>query len=103
MFIRETLTRQSADQSYRSVRLVENQRYGTKVKQKTLLNLGATFPIPKHRWPELVEIIEAELARNQSLFAPDPELAEAAEAIVRRLRGRAMAAAETEEAAPSAA
>ena len=73
------------------------------MKQKTLLNLGATLPIPKHRWPELVEIIEAELVRNQSHFAPDPELAEAAEAIVRRLRGRAMAAAETEEAATSAA
>ena len=73
------------------------------MRQKTLLNLGATFPIPKHRWPKLVEFIEAELARNQSHFAPDPELAKAAGAIVCRLRSRAMAKAETEAMAISAA
>ena len=56
------------------MKLVENRRSGTKVQQKTLLNLRSNFPIPKDRWPELVEIIEAELARNQCLFDPNPEL-----------------------------
>ena len=58
MYIRETLTRRIANKTYRSVRLVESRRVGSKVQQKTLLNLGASFPIPKPQWAELVEIIE---------------------------------------------
>ena len=67
MYIRETLTRCTANNTYRSVRLVEGRRVGRKVQQKTLLNLGASFSIPKAQWPELVEIIEAKLAGNQRL------------------------------------
>ena len=47
MYIRETQTRRTANNTYRSVRLVEGRRVGRKVQQKTLLNLGAGFPIPK--------------------------------------------------------
>ena len=39
MYIRETLTRRTANKTYRSVRLVESRRVGSKVQQKTLLNL----------------------------------------------------------------
>ena len=60
----------------------------TKVQQKTLLILGASFAIPKAQWAELVEIIEAKLAGNEFLFEPTPELAAAAESIVQRLRSR---------------
>ena len=58
------------------------------MQQKTLLNLGASFPIPKPQWAELVEIIEAKLAGNEFLFEPAPKLAAAAESIVQRLRSR---------------
>ena len=88
MYIRETLTRRTANNTYRSVRLVEGRRVGRKVQQKTLLNLGTGFSIPKAQWPELVEIIEAKLAGNEYLFEPAPELAAAAESIVQRLRSR---------------
>ena len=89
MYIRETLTRRTANNTYRSVRLVEGRsRVGRKVQQKTLLNLGTGFSIPKAQWPELVEIIEAKLAGNEYLFEPAPELAAAAERIVQRLRSR---------------
>ena len=88
MYIRETLTRRIANKTYRSVRLVESRRVGSKVQQKTLLNLGASFPIPKPQWAELVEIIEAKLAGNEFLFEPAPKLAAAAERIVQRLRSR---------------
>ena len=54
---RETLTRRTANNTYRTIRLVEGRRVGRKVQQKTLLNLGASFAIPKDQWPELVEII----------------------------------------------
>ena len=88
MYIRETLTRRIANKTYRSVRLVESRRVGSKVQQKTLLNLGASFPIPKLQWAELVEIIEVKLAGNEFLFEPAPKLAAAAESIVQRLRSR---------------
>ena len=88
MYIRETLTRRTANNTYRSVRLVEGRRVGRKVQQKTLLNLGTGFSIPKAQWPELVEINEAKLAGNEYLFEPAPELAAAAESIVQRLRSR---------------
>ena len=88
MFIRETLTRRTAKKTYRSVRVVESRRVGRKVQQKTLLNLGASFSIPKVQWPELVEIIETKFAGNEFLFAPASELAAAAESIVQKLRSR---------------
>ena len=88
MYIRETLTRRTANNTYRSVRLVEGRRVGRKVQQKTLLNLGTGFSIPKAQWPELVEIIESKLAGNEYLFEPAPELAATAESIVQRLRSR---------------
>ena len=88
MFNRETLTRRAANKTSRSVRLVESHRVGSKVQQKTLLNLGASFPIPKPQWAELVEIIEAKLAGNEFLFEPTPELAATAESIGQRLRSR---------------
>ena len=88
MFIRETLTRRIASKTYRSVRVVESRRVSRKVQQKTLLNLGASFSIPKAKWPELVKIIVSNLAWNEYLFEPAPELAATAESIVQRLRSR---------------
>ena len=88
MYILETLTRRTANKTYRSVRLVESRRVGSKVQQKTLLNLGASFSIPKPQWAELFEIIEAKFAGNEFLFEPTPEMAAAAESIVQRLRSR---------------
>ena len=90
MFICQTTTRRTANRTYRSVRLVESLRVGRKVQQKTLLNLGANFAIPKAQWAELVEIIEAKLAGNEFLFEPAPELTATAEAIVQKLRSREM-------------
>ena len=90
MFISQTTTRRTANKTYRSVRLVESRRVGRKVQQKTLLNLGAHFAIPKAQWAELVEIIEARLAGNEFLFEPAPELTATAEAIVQKLRSREM-------------
>ena len=96
MFISQTTTRRTANKTYRSVRLVESRRVGRKVQQKTLLNLGAHFAIPKAQWAELVEIIEARLAGNEFLFEPAPELTATAEAIVQKLRSREMAQAADE-------
>ena len=53
MFIRRTRTRSRDGQHYATFRLVQSQRQGSKVRQRTLLNLGAQFPIPKAHWRSL--------------------------------------------------
>ena len=58
------------------------------MQQKTLLNFGASFAIPKAQWAEPVEIIKARLAGNELLFKPAAELVATAEAIVQKLQSR---------------
>jgi len=96
MFICENMMRRSSGEPHRSVRLVENRRFDGKLQQRTLLNLGARFSVPEDLWPELVEIIEAELAGNALPFDPEPELVAAADAIVRKIRGRRLTRPEAE-------
>jgi transposase len=59
MYIRRTKTK-TLDEGggYYSYRIVESIRVGDKVVQKTLLNLGKDFPIPKEQWPLLTKRIE---------------------------------------------
>ncbi len=60
MFIRRSLTRTTADGTrYFSFRLCHAEREGGKVRQKTLLNLGAQFEIDKRYWQPLCHRIEA--------------------------------------------
>ena len=77
MFIRCTTTRskQSGD-TYQTHRLVENERVGGKVKQRTLLNLGRHFDVPKSQWAELSSRISQLLSVQGSLFSLElePEL-----------------------------
>jgi len=54
MFIRSTsIKSKGTGGSYYTYRLVENERVGNKVKQRTLLNLGRHFDVPKPQWAEL--------------------------------------------------
>lgn len=77
MFIRCTTTRskQSGD-TYQTYRLVENERIQGKVKQRTLLNLGRHFDVPKSQWTELSSRINQLLSVQGALFSLelDPEL-----------------------------
>jgi len=69
MFIRQAKTRSTSDEkSYFTHRLVESERVGTKVRQRTLLNLGTNFDLPRDLWPELCIRIEQILNREQPLF-----------------------------------
>ncbi len=88
MYSRETTTRRRAGKAYRSVRLVESRMVDGKVQQKTLLNLGAHFPIPKPQWPLLVDLIETLMAGSRPLFDPDPALEAQAAKIIQRLDRR---------------
>jgi hypothetical protein len=50
MFIRKTLTRR-AGVDYSSYRFVRDERVDGRVKQITLINLGADFELPLALWP----------------------------------------------------
>ena len=65
MFIRRTLTRRAGGQDYHSHRLVESRRDGARVRQRTLLNLGGDFDLPKAEWPMLCRRI-AEILNGQA-------------------------------------
>ena len=84
MFIRATKIGTTKNGSHRIThRLVENQRNGQKVKQKTLLNLGRHFAIAKTDWPLLCQRIK-ELMGQQPMFDFEP-VATDIEAYARRI------------------
>lgn len=75
MFIRQTKTRGSIKgESYFTYRLVASERVGSQVRQKTLLNLGSTFPLSKDEWPALCTCIERRLAGQDALVLESAEI-----------------------------
>ena len=74
MFIRQTTTRSKDASTYKSYRLVENYRVGDKVRQRTLLNLGADYAFPREKWKELTARIDEILHHQQTLFPPEAEI-----------------------------
>lgn len=66
MYIRCTSikSKRSGD-AYFTYRLVESERVGDKVKQRTLLNLGRHFDVPKSEWADLAGRIEQLLSPAQ--------------------------------------
>jgi len=60
MFIRRTTVKsRHTGKAYYTYRLVENYRTSNGVRQRTLLNLGAHFDVPKEQWSALARRIEA--------------------------------------------
>jgi transposase len=59
MYIRRTTIKSRKDGGqYYTYRLVRSERVGKKVHQRTLLNLGTNFSLPRKQWPELVSRIQ---------------------------------------------
>ena len=69
MFIRRTRTR-SIGERYFTFRLVRSERIGSKVRQRTLLNLGRHFDVAPSEWPVLCRRID-ELLAGQLPLPPD--------------------------------
>ena len=68
MFIRRTkISSSSSGETHYTFRLVTSKRTGKKVQQKTLLNLGANFSLPKELWPQLCSRIN-EIITGQLTF-----------------------------------
>lgn len=82
MYIRQTKTRSKASgEEYFTYRLVESKRVGSKVNQKTILNLGSNFDMPKDQWVELCIRLEQILQGDQALFESSPILEKTAQNI----------------------
>lgn len=69
MYIRRTKTRTMDNgESYFSHRLVRSERVGTKVRQRTLLNLGSHFEVAQALWPQLCARLDQLLSGQTDLL-----------------------------------
>lgn len=70
MFIRCTTIKTSqSGETYKSFRLVETERVNSKVKQRTLINLGRYFDVPQAQWQSLSSRIDQLLTGQSSFLA----------------------------------
>jgi transposase len=91
MFIRQTKTRNAATgEAYVTFRLVTSERVAKQVRQRTLLNLGRHFSLPKDEWPLLCGRIEFLLSGQRELV-PEP-VSPAIEALAQRYAARLVTA-----------
>lgn len=86
MFIRKTKikSKQGDEGGYYSYRIVESERVGDKVQQRTLLNLGKHFDIEPAHWPLLMARIQHLLNGQKDVFEDDLKLDHALEAAAHR-------------------
>jgi hypothetical protein len=75
MFIRQTKTNTSSSgEAYLTYRLVESRREGKKFFQRTLLNIGRNFTLPREDWSELCVRIDQILNGKKPLFPAGPAI-----------------------------
>ena len=75
MYIRRTSIKSRKDgRQYYTYRLVQSERTTNGVSQRTLINLGVDFALPRHQWPELASRIQAILNGQQHLFEITEEI-----------------------------
>ena len=91
MFLRATKTHSVGGQPGYSCRLVQSVRCGAAVQQKTLLNLGTDYAVPRALWADVAAHAERLLRGQSALFEVAHEVRLAAEDLVRRLRARGFA------------
>ncbi len=86
MFIRQTKTSTSfSGKAYFTYRLVSSERVGKKVRQKTLLNLGHHFDLPREQWPQLCLRLDRILTGQTTLFDADEAIEKTAQHIYSQL------------------
>ena len=103
MYIRcTTIKSRRSGEPCKTYRLVESERVDGRVKQRTLLNLGRHFDIPKSQWRDLSRRIAELLNNQQGGLLPAMALDEALEARAQRYAAQILAA-RGQEMAPEAA
>ena len=80
MYIRQTKIKSRKDGSqYYTYRLVEAERMGNKVHQRTILNLGSGFSLSRDKWPELAIRIQQIIHGERLLFEVSQDIEEMAQ------------------------
>jgi len=98
MYIRKTISKSKKNpkKRYYTYRLVESIRIGEKVKQHTLLNLGADFSLDQSHWSTLSKRIDDILKGQPSLFELDQEIESLAQQYAAQLLSTKAAAGSTD-------
>jgi transposase len=80
MYIRRTTIKSRKDgRQYYTYRLVESERTQKGVSQRTLINLGSAFSLPRDQWPELASRIQEVIGGEAKLFKASQEIEELAQ------------------------
>jgi transposase len=80
MYIRRTSIKSRKDgRQYFTYRLVESERTEKGVRQRTLLNLGTGFSLPREKWPEVASRVQQILHGEALLFELPQEIEEMAQ------------------------
>lgn len=75
MYIRRTTIKSRKNgEPYYTYRLVESVRTHKGVRQRTVLNLGRYFSLPREKWPELAKRIEEIISGQTNLFQADKDI-----------------------------
>ena len=91
IFFRRTKVANGLDgKSYYTYRLVENQREATKIRQKTVLNLGSNWDVPQSDWTAVARRVEANQQGEVTCFDYPKQFEIAAQNIVNRLRAKGL-------------
>ena len=86
MYIRRTSIKSRKDGTqYYTYRLVESRRTEKGVRQRTLLNLGVDFSLPREQWPDLTNRIEEILGGQQNIFGLDSDIEKLAQGCASRI------------------
>lgn len=88
MFIKRVLVRRVKGKPYYSYRLIESEIVGGKRSQRTLLNLGAHYPIPKEDWRYLCAIINDKQTGQTRFDNPPKRLVIEAEHLIRMIKAK---------------
>lgn len=80
MYIRRTTIKSRKDGSqYYTYRLVESERTEKGVSQRTIINLGTGFSLPRDQWSELASRIQEIISGQEQLFETSQEIEELAQ------------------------
>jgi hypothetical protein len=86
MYIRRTSIKSRKDgRQYYTYRLVESERTEKGVRQRTLLNLGTDFSLPREKWPEVASRVQQIIRSEALLFELPQEIEEMAQNFAARI------------------
>jgi transposase len=86
MYIRRTSIKSRKDgRQYYTYRLVESERTEKGVRQRTLLNLGTDFSLPREKWPEVASRVQQIIRGEALLFELPQEIEEMAQNFAARI------------------